>query len=103
MAAPHPNNTESRRAINALKKLRTLDSALPTDELAEAIELLQQARGMLECLEAFGEPGMGISECGLSADEHVRRMANAASGAARLVKNAQAFLIEARVIEATNG
>ena len=98
MAAPHPSNTELRRADNST------DSALPTGELAEAIELLQQARGVLECLEMFGEDDVDLSGLSLGQlGQHVRRMANAASGAARLVKSAQAFLIEARVVEVANG
>ena len=87
---------EANLSIAALRgRHNGTDSKLPTGELAEAIELMEQAIGILNCLEVFGEPDVNVS--GLSL---LRPMAQAASGASQLVTRAQAFLIEADVIEA---
>ena len=77
------------------------NSILPSGEMAEAIELLESARGVLECVAVLGGPDVDPSKIDLK--EHVCKMSAAAAGAARLVRDAQAFLIEAKVVESEAG
>lgn len=70
---------------------------LTGDEMCDAIQLMEQTIGILDCLEAFADPNVdatGFTDRGLA-----ERMAQASGGASRLVHQAQAVLINAKEIE----
>lgn len=72
-------------------------SPLQIDEIAEAINQLEGALGMLSCLEEVGGPA--LDRTGVVLKSHVAKMASAAAGVFHLVHRAQAILIEAPVVE----
>lgn len=76
-------------------------SPLKTEEIAEAINQLEGALGMLSCLEEVGGPCMDFT--GVELKRHVEQMAAAAGGIFHLVHRAQAILIEAPAIEVEAG
>lgn len=90
-----PSKAELRARTNAT------ESALPTGELADALVMLEEARGIVECIGLMADVNVDVT--GLRLEEVVRSMGSAAEGAARLVAQAEAFLIEAKEVEARRG